>query len=105
MKSKIEILDCTLRDGGYYTNWDFDKEFVTKYLKTMENTESIKIVELGYRSLPKENYLGEYYYSPKYFLEEAKEIAPSKMLAIMLNEKDVTINDLHILDDCVGNKP
>ena len=82
MKNKIEILDCTLRDGGYYTNWDFDKEFVTKYLKTMENTESIKIVELGYRSLPKENYLGEYYYCPKYFLEEAREIAPSKILAI-----------------------
>ncbi len=55
MKNKIEILDCTLRDGGYYTNWDFDKNFVIKYLKTMEETESIKIVELGYRSLPKEN--------------------------------------------------
>ena len=103
MKNKIEILDCTLRDGGYYTNWDFDKEFVTKYLKTMEDTESIKIVELGYRSLSKENYLGEYYYCPKYFLEEAREIAPSKILAIMLNEKDVTINDLYIIDDCVGN--
>ena len=103
MKNKIEILDCTLRDGGYYTNWDFDKNFVIKYLKTMEETESIKIVELGYRSLPKEKYLGEYFYLPKYFLEEAKKIAPSKILAIMLNEKDVTIKDLHILDDCVGN--
>ena len=44
IKNKIKILDCTLRDGGYYTNWDFDKNFVIKYLKTMEETESINIL-------------------------------------------------------------
>ena len=22
------ILDCTLRDGGYYTNWNFDTQMV-----------------------------------------------------------------------------
>ena len=26
--NKIKILDCTLRDGGYYNNWDFDYEVV-----------------------------------------------------------------------------
>ena len=24
----MKILDCTLRDGGYYTNWDFDDKIV-----------------------------------------------------------------------------
>jgi len=28
---KIKILDCTLRDGGYYTNWDFDKELLSGF--------------------------------------------------------------------------
>lgn len=23
MFKKTQILDCTLRDGGYYTDWDF----------------------------------------------------------------------------------
>ena len=23
--NKIKILDCTLRDGGYYNNWDFSR--------------------------------------------------------------------------------
>ena len=32
----MHILDCTLRDGGYYTHWDFDKKFVEQYLKLME---------------------------------------------------------------------
>ena len=25
---KISLLDCTLRDGGYYTNWNFNVEMV-----------------------------------------------------------------------------
>ena len=25
-----KILDCTLRDGGYYTDWKFDKHLVRK---------------------------------------------------------------------------
>ena len=28
----MEILDCTLRDGGYYTNWDFDFKLVNEYV-------------------------------------------------------------------------
>ena len=33
---KFKILDCTLRDGGYYTNWDFKSQLVNKYLKAVE---------------------------------------------------------------------
>lgn len=33
-KSTI-ILDCTLRDGGYYNDWDFDRKLVTEYLEAM----------------------------------------------------------------------
>ena len=29
----MKILDCTLRDGGYYNNWDFSKDLVNDYLK------------------------------------------------------------------------
>jgi len=25
----MKILDCTIRDGGYYTNWDFDQNMLT----------------------------------------------------------------------------
>lgn len=31
---KTKILDCTLRDGGYYTNWDFSSEVVKTYIET-----------------------------------------------------------------------
>ena len=25
---KFNLLECTLRDGGYQVNWDFDEDFV-----------------------------------------------------------------------------
>ena len=32
----VKILDCTLRDGGYYTNWDFKEDTVKSYLKSFD---------------------------------------------------------------------
>ena len=50
MLKKINILDCTLRDGGYYNNWNFSKKFVEDYLKSIA-LSGIKIVEIGFRSV------------------------------------------------------
>ena len=44
----MKILDCTLRDGGYYTNWDFDQELAISYYKLLK-TLPIDIIEIGYR--------------------------------------------------------
>jgi len=46
MFKKSELLDCTLRDGGYYTNWDFDKSLVDEYIEVM-NRLPIDYLELG----------------------------------------------------------
>ena len=37
----IKILDCTLRDGGYYNKWDFEQDIVKKYLKLVSNDEKL----------------------------------------------------------------
>ena len=29
-KNELKILDCTLRDGGYYNNWYFQSKFFQK---------------------------------------------------------------------------
>ena len=52
MKDNIKILDCTLRDGGYYNNWDFKKKLVNDYLNAI-NKAKIQYVELGFRTLDK----------------------------------------------------
>ena len=62
---KFKLLDCTLRDGGYYTDWDFDKALVDDYFESMNNLP-IEYIEIGYRSTKINNqYLGEYFYLPK----------------------------------------
>ena len=47
--SKFKIFDATLRDGGYYTDWDFDSKTVDAYIKAM-NALPIDYLELGYRN-------------------------------------------------------
>ena len=83
----MKLLDCTLRDGGYYTNWDFDKSVVNTYLESC-NHLPIDYLEVGYRSLPMGDYLGEYFYCPIDTLKQLKNISQKK-LAIILNEKDI----------------
>ncbi|MCT7519033.1 hypothetical protein [Aliarcobacter cryaerophilus] len=33
--SKITILDCTLRDGGYINNWEFGDKNIIKVVKNL----------------------------------------------------------------------
>lgn len=100
-RKKIKILDCTIRDGGYYTNWDFDKELIKDYCESMEELP-IDYVEIGYRSIPLEGYLGEYFYCPEYLIKELKERLPSKKLCIILDEKNIRKNHIKkLLTPCV----
>jgi len=91
----MKILDCTLRDGGYYTNWDFEKEIVDQYI-TSSNVLPIDYLELGYRNIAQKEYMGKYGFSPVYELENIRNKSKKK-LAIMLNEKSTTQADLDFL--------
>jgi 4-hydroxy 2-oxovalerate aldolase len=91
----MKILDCTLRDGGYYTNWDFDKEIARTYFESL-NHLPIEYLEIGYRSNPLKGYLGEYFYCPDYVLQHAKEIS-NKKLVIILNVLSLVPFKLYLL--------
>ena len=97
----MKILDCTLRDGGYYTNWDFDKELVTTYFLSFNNLP-VDYLEIGYRSQRMNGYLGEYFYCPIYVIEGIKKIS-AKKLVIIIDEKDVRpANVQALLKPCMG---
>ncbi|WP_336834256.1 aldolase catalytic domain-containing protein [Sphingobacterium siyangense] len=91
----IKILDCTLRDGGYYTNWDFNKTLVNQYVQAC-NDLPIDYIEVGYRSPIKKEYFGKYFYLPLFELESLKS-QTNKKLVIILNEKDVRLEHLGAL--------
>lgn len=89
------IFDCTLRDGGYYTNWDFNRSVVDSYIQAMNNLP-IDYLELGYRNKPQKEYQGKFAYCPVSVLKHIRENSKKK-LAIMLNEKSVLPEDLNYL--------
>lgn len=91
-----KLLDCTLRDGGYYTHWDFSQDVVSVYTRCM-NQLPVEYVEVGYRSIDKGDYLGEYFYLPLKTLERLKHQMPNKKLALMLNAKDCKLSALETL--------
>ncbi len=47
MNTKINILDCTLKDGGYINNWMFLDKHTNKILRAL-NGAKVDIIECGY---------------------------------------------------------
>ena len=97
----MKILDCTLRDGGYYTNWDFSSEISEVYFRTF-NCLPVEYLEVGYRSGPQKGYLGAYFYCPISLLKHIRTYS-NKKIVIIINEKDVKINEVKsLLEPCTG---
>ena len=90
-KNGLKILDCTLRDGGYYNNWDFSKELIEEYLQAM-SAAKIEYVEIGFRFLKKDIYLGPCAYTTPSFLETLN-IPKNLKIGIMINAKDIISNN------------
>ncbi len=84
----MEILDCTFRDGGYYTDWNFPKKIVDNYLKTLSNLP-ISIVELGYLSNKKDNN-GPFYHLGESILSNARSVLrKNQKIYVMINFKEI----------------
>ncbi len=81
------ILDCTLRDGGYYNNWDYSFDLVKRYSDAMAAAQ-IDIIELGFRTLQSNTYLGATAYTTDAFIERLA-IPQSLQVAVMLNSKEL----------------
>jgi 4-hydroxy 2-oxovalerate aldolase len=62
----MKILDCTLRDGGYYNRWDFDPEQAKNMVHAL-NKAGVDLIEIGYKSPFTAN---QYYGLFKYCREE-----------------------------------
>ncbi len=89
-------LDCTLRDGGYYTNWDFSRELVERYLESLRFT-SVTAVELGYRSMVNSGYRGPYGFTTEKFLSTLS--LPQELdVGVMVNASELlAADDMNVL--------
>ena len=85
--NNINLLDCTLRDGGYYNNWDFSNELVNKYLKAISKSK-IKFSEIGFRSFKKNTYKGPNWYTTDNYIDNLA-IPKNINLGVMVNAFEI----------------
>ncbi|WP_290794737.1 aldolase catalytic domain-containing protein [Flavihumibacter sp. UBA7668] len=98
----MKLLDCTLRDGGYYTNWDFSDDLLQVYLRAM-NESPIDYVEIGYRAKPEPGYQGRFYYCPDYLVNRIASIL-KKQLVFIIDEKNCLPGDMEALLSGIKDK-
>jgi 4-hydroxy 2-oxovalerate aldolase len=90
----IKILDCTLRDGGYYNNWDFAPDVVDAYLSSIA-LSNIEYVELGLRNFPKPDFLGAFAYTSETFLNSIT-LPEGPCYGVMIDAKTILESTLGI---------
>ncbi|MEO0438033.1 MAG: aldolase catalytic domain-containing protein [Pseudomonadota bacterium] len=85
----IKFLDCTLRDGGYYNDWDFSSELICEYLEAMAAIK-VDFVEIGFRSTKNQGFKGGCAFSTDAFissLEIPDELVNS--IGVMVNGSEL----------------
>lgn len=81
------LLDCTLRDGGYYNAWDFPSDLVNAYLEAMRAAQ-VDIVELGFRFLANHGFKGPCAYTTDDYIRSLT-IPSGLTVAVMVNGSDL----------------
>ena len=87
----IKLLDCTLRDGGYYNDWDFSLELIHDYLMSMAALQ-VDYVEIGFRSLKNEGFKGGCAFSTDSFINSL--LVPLELkekIGVMINGSELIL--------------
>ena len=88
------IIDCTLRDGGYYNNWNFSRNLVEDYLNSL-NSLGISFIEMGFRSFQSKDFKGPNWYTTDSYIKSFK--IPRKIkIGVMVNAYELITHPLGI---------
>lgn len=83
----LNVLDCTLRDGGYYNDWNFARDTVENYLHAIEGA-CIEAIEIGFRGFSGDRFLGPYAYCTDSYLRSLP-LPKGVELAVMVDAKQL----------------
>jgi 4-hydroxy 2-oxovalerate aldolase len=86
----VKVLDCTLRDGGYYNRWDFEPGLVRDYLDAMARS-GVDLVEVGFRNPHWPGFVGKLAYSTAEQLSDLAGKHPG--LGVMTDTKALLAKD------------
>lgn len=88
----VKILDCTTRDGGHETKWNFEDVFV-KTLMEFLNKSNVSYYEIGYRNHVDIEGKGPFYTCSPEFLKPFYEVKGDLQLGVMTDYKRYNAND------------
>jgi 4-hydroxy 2-oxovalerate aldolase len=81
------IVDCTLRDGGYYNAWNFSPELIHQYLDAMQ-AAGVNVVELGFRTLKNQGFQGPCAFTTDEFIRSLN-IPAGLIVGVMVNGNEL----------------
>jgi 4-hydroxy 2-oxovalerate aldolase len=93
--TKIKLLDCTIRDGGYVNDWKFTDEQVRECYKACSNS-GVDYMEIGFRNFKKPDLLKKYgkpFFCDEEYLNEIIGDYNGCKIAVMVTIDAFDIND------------
>ena len=97
MKTVIQLLGCTLRDGAYITGGNFGTPCIQGIIKKCEKA-NIDVIECGWlkNDLHKEG--SSYYHVPADMLKYCAKKDPQKIYVVMIDWDRYDLNQLPVCD-------
>jgi 4-hydroxy 2-oxovalerate aldolase len=86
---QFEILDCTIRDGGYLNDWDFDRKFVKELYRNLSRT-GVDIIEIGFRNFQKEKF-GIWYSTPEELIHDLFDDLSGASIALLIDQGEADL--------------
>lgn len=78
----VKILDCTTRDGGHKTKWNFNEDFIFSLMECLNNS-NVSYYEIGYRNHYDNEGKGIFYNCSPEFLEKFYKAKGNLELGVM----------------------
>ena len=88
----LRLLDCTTRDGGHCTNWNYSDEYVFNLMSHL-NKNNFCYYEIGYRNYYDKEDKGQLYYCTPEIIKKFYNKKGNLQLGIMVDTKRYNAND------------
>jgi len=101
MHDAVKLLDVTLRDGGYKTNFHFSATFIQNVLPLLDQS-GIPYIEVGYRNGPFKLFpnIGQTGICSGKYLTFCKKLIKYAKLTVIFHPKNIHLDDLKEMKDC-----
>ena len=99
----LQVLDCTIRDGGYINNWQFEKKLVREAYRALSKS-GVEYIEIGYRGTAKyfdEDRFGIWRFSSEEDIREVISNIDGAKLALMADYGKIDVSDFCDASDSV----